>query len=90
MPLLRTSRIPEKPTLKREHPALLNLKFIPLFSFCGSFCPPGSGYGRRKSMRIWIRNTKKVIKTIKRDLVDKNTKKQKSAYPEWRMKKAAA
>ncbi len=36
-------------TLKREHPALQNMKFLIFFYFCGSFCPPGSGFG------FWIR-----------------------------------
>jgi hypothetical protein len=36
----RTSKLQQKPSpLKREHPALQNMKFINFFYFCGSFLP---------------------------------------------------
>jgi hypothetical protein len=35
-------------SLKREHPALQNMKFV------GYFCPPGSGYGSGFQIRIRI------------------------------------
>jgi hypothetical protein len=39
-PPYRTSKLQEKPSaLKRENPALQNMKFL----FVGHFCPPGSG-----------------------------------------------
>jgi|688.fasta_scaffold2098858_1 hypothetical protein len=43
------SKLQEKPsTLKKEHPAIQNLKFHNFFSiFVGNFCPPGSGPGFR-------------------------------------------
>jgi hypothetical protein len=43
-PPYRTSKLQEKPSaLKREHPALQNMKFLNFFIFLGHFCPPGSG-----------------------------------------------
>jgi hypothetical protein len=44
-PPKRTSKLLKKPSaLKREHPALQNMKFLNFFStFVGNFCPPGSG-----------------------------------------------
>jgi hypothetical protein len=41
------SKLQKKPSeLKREHPALQNIKFLNfVFIFVGHFCPPGSGYG---------------------------------------------
>ncbi len=62
-PLPKKSKLQEKPSaLKREHPALPNLKFLHFFlRLKVHFCAPGSGSGSRsswpKSMRIRIRNT---------------------------------
>ncbi len=47
-PPYRTSKLQQKPSpLKREHPALQNMKFINFFLsfFVGLFCPPGFGSG---------------------------------------------
>ncbi len=45
-PPKRMSKLQKKPSaLKREHPALQNMKFLKFFSvFVGHFCPPGSGF----------------------------------------------
>ncbi len=50
-------KLQEKPSaLKREHPALQNMKILYFFSiFVGHFCPPGSGSGYAIWMRIRIR-----------------------------------
>jgi hypothetical protein len=55
-PTKRISKLPKKPsTLKREHPALQNMKFlIFLPSIVGHCCPPGSGSGFRIGIRIRI------------------------------------
>ncbi len=47
----------EKPSaLKREHPALQNMKILYFFSIIvGHFCPTGSGSGSAILMRIRIR-----------------------------------
>jgi hypothetical protein len=49
-PPKRTSKLQEKPSaLKREHPALQQLKFISFFSiFVSHFCLPGSGSGSHR------------------------------------------
>ncbi len=52
-PSWRTSKLQEKSSaLKREHPELENLKFLPFFIYVGHFCPPRSVSSRPKSMRI--------------------------------------
>jgi len=40
------SKLLKKPSaVKREHPALKNMKFLIFSIFVGHFCPPGSGSG---------------------------------------------
>jgi hypothetical protein len=53
-PPKRTSKLQEKPsTLKREHPALQNMKILYLlFIFCGSYLPSWIRIQRVKLMRI--------------------------------------
>jgi hypothetical protein len=60
-PPKRTLKLQKKPSaLKREHPALQNMKFLKfVLLFVGHFCPPGSGSGSTdpiESIRIRIRN----------------------------------
>jgi hypothetical protein len=43
-------KLQEKPsTLKREHPALQNMKILYFLYFVGHICPPGSGAGSSDS-----------------------------------------
>ncbi len=60
----------EKPrALKREHPALQNLKLSLFSSFVGHLFPLGSesdpaGQNQRESMRLQIHNTAKIYTNI--------------------------
>ncbi len=69
-PQIRTSKLQEKPSaLKREHPALQNMKLLNFFEFsifCGHFClfRSGSGSSRSNSKRILIQNTACTVPTI--------------------------
>ncbi len=56
---LRTFKLQEKPSpLKREYPALQNIKFLHFFIFVGDFYPCGSRPRRLKSVRIRINTFK--------------------------------
>jgi hypothetical protein len=45
LPIKDAQATEEPSSLKREHPALQNMKFIKKNSiFVGHFCPPGSGF----------------------------------------------
>jgi hypothetical protein len=60
-----TSKLQKKPSaLKREHPALQNMKFLNFSTLVGHFCPPRSGFGFRIRIRIhWIRIHEKIFLT---------------------------
>jgi hypothetical protein len=51
---LSNSKLQEKPSALREHPALQNMKFLLFSVFGGHFCSPGSGSSRPKPVRIHV------------------------------------
>jgi hypothetical protein len=63
-PPYRKSKLQKKTSaLKREHPALQNMKFLNFFlNFVGNFCPPrsGSGYGSTDLIESGSKNTKTI------------------------------
>jgi hypothetical protein len=63
---IRISKLQKKPSaLKREHPALQNMKFLNFFPiFVVHFCPPGSG-SRCPSYRRSLQTSKENIQHFK-------------------------